>query len=335
MQAPVNTLAAPDWAVTMFSFTTELITARRTPSQLFEDLLDSQVTDQIEIDAPQYFTSYPRINGTEAAELREIVERRGARLSILGIYNDAASRHTGHFSLDEAEDYVADQIRAAADMGFRATRIMFGIEAALLERIAPHAEKHGIPVLQEVQGSAKPDGQAFEAQLRNLDRIGSDKLGFVFDLSACMPELPVTFLESLRRDNVPTDVVKYLEEEWPTQPGTLVQARLESLTAKLNITPATRARLAMPFGRFGHSQVSEWREHLDRFQAIHLKYWDVEDKGDRVSGPIGDLRREFGAIDYEGVITSEWGGHEWFRPEDPTAIEMSKRHRAVYDSALG
>ncbi|VXC24861.1 conserved hypothetical protein [Arthrobacter sp. 9AX] len=329
-----NTLAAPDWAVTMFSFTNELIRGERTPLQLVEALLDAQVTDQIEIDAPQHFVSYPRINATEASELRRLMERRQARLSILGIYNDAGSRKDYRFTLDQAEAYLADQIRAASEMGFRATRIMFGVDAPLLKRIAVHAESYGLPVLQEVQGVIRPDSPEFVRQIETLDQIGSDKLGFVFDLSACMAGLPVTYLESLRREGIPTNVVTYLEQAWHTEPAARVQERLERLTADLNLNAATMARLGMPFGRFGHSQVSDWREHLGRFSAIHLKYWDLFDEDHRVSKPIADLRREFGAINYKGIVTSEWGGHEWSSPEDGTPIEMSLGHRALYDASL-
>lgn len=329
----MSVLEATDdsWAVTMFSFTSSLVRGERTPVQLIEDVVDAGLATTIEVDAPQHFATYPDFDAEEVEALRSVVARRGIRLSMMGVYNDAGSRRESAFTLEESVRYISRQLEVASELGFIGARIMFGLDPALLEKLAPEAERHGVPLWQEVQGGARPDGAEFERQREAIQRIGSDKLGFVFDLSACMAALPVTYLEALRREGVPNDVVQYLDDEWPTGETTRVRSGLDARLESLDLPPSAMLRLSMPFGRFGNSSVADWRDALGEFDAVHLKYWDVEDDDRRVSQPLADFRREFGAIGYTGVLTSEWGGHEWL---DDDGFGMTRRHRALFDRAV-
>ncbi|MFF2050314.1 hypothetical protein ACFVU2_01815 [Leifsonia sp. NPDC058194] len=316
----------------MFSFTTELVRGDRSPLELIEDVLASGVTDTIEVDGPQCFTSLPVFPPEEVTAFREMVDRTGVGLSMLGVYNDRFTRPGHVFTAQEGADFISGQLASAAALGFRDTRIAFPTDPEVLRLVAPSAEEHGVRLLQEVQGAATPDDliRALEA----VDRIGSDALGFVFDLSACMPALPLTYLEALRRDGVPSSLVSYLDDAWRADSLDSMRQRLAELSQDLPLAPAARTRLSMPFGRFGRTTVADWRPLLSHFDAIHLKFWDLEDDELRVSAPIADVRQEFGAIGYDGVVTSEWGGHEWFELAEHGGQEMSVGHRRLYDESV-
>jgi hypothetical protein len=71
--------------------------------------------------------------------------------------------------------------------------------------------------------------------------------------------------------------------------------------------------------RFGRSHASVITEVLPWVGAFHLKFWDLDDSDDRVSGPIRDLGAVLRGTGFSGTLCSEWGGHEWL-DDDPTEI---------------
>jgi hypothetical protein len=83
--------------------------------------------------------------------------------------------------------------------------------------------------------------------------------------------------------------------------------------------------------RFGRSHARDLQDVLPLVGAFHLKFWDLEDDGGRVSRPIRDLGRLLGSEGFTGTLTSEWGGHEWLR-DDPTV--MTRQHLALAARSL-
>ena len=65
--------------------------------------------------------------------------------------------------------------------------------------------------------------------------------------------------------------------------------------------------------------------------AFHLKFWDLDDTGGRVSRPIRDLGAELARTDFRGTLCSEWGGHEWL---DDDATRTTRAHLALARTAL-
>lgn len=216
-------------------------------------------------------------------------------------------------------------------MGFEGARIAFGLAPELLGPLAERAEQHGVSLLQEMQGGLRPESESFQRQVEAVEAVGSTALGFVFDLSACMPELPVTYLDALLREGVPQEAVAHLNAAWRDSTPDSLKAELGEWLSDASVPPPGRARLSMPFGRFGNTSVSDWREFLPSIRGVHLKYWDLEDAYGRISRPMAKLTKELNKVGYCGALTSEWGGHEWL-PDDP--IVMTQGHRRLYAQAV-
>ena len=328
-----TTLADPNWAVTLFSFTTELV-AGADPNAIVETLANGAGIRRIEIDGFQHFAGLPRIGEAEAAEFRDLVGRLDLELTELGIYADLALHRDRLLTVDETVDYLADQVDSAAKLGFPAVKVMFGIDPAIQRGLLPTLERHGIPLYQEVQGPVRVDSPELDRQREFAAQHGIGLLGFVFDSSACMPAVPVTYLEELRSSGVPDSAIRLLEEDWAGDRTGTVRAEFNRLTAEARVPPSLHPLLAMPFMRFGSSTVAEFGDFLPEISIVHLKFWDLEDADGRVSQPIADLRRELGTIGFDGPITSEWGGHEYLDSDEYTPLDMTRRHRALYDDAI-
>ncbi len=83
--------------------------------------------------------------------------------------------------------------------------------------------------------------------------------------------------------------------------------------------------------RFGRSDATVIADVLPWIGAFHLKFWDLDDSDDRVSGPIRDLGALLRGTGFSGTLCSEWGGHEWL-DDDPT--QMTRDHLALARRAL-
>jgi len=83
--------------------------------------------------------------------------------------------------------------------------------------------------------------------------------------------------------------------------------------------------------RFGRSDATVISDVLPWVGAFHLKFWDLDDADDRVSGPIRDLGALLRGTGFAGTFCSEWGGHEWL-DDDPT--RMTRDHLALARRAL-
>ncbi|MFC0681567.1 hypothetical protein ACFFGH_27375 [Lysobacter korlensis] len=328
-----RTLADPNWAVTLFSFTTELV-AGADPNGIVETIATEGGIRRIEIDGFQHFPGLPRVGDAEAAEFRELADRLDLELTELGIYADLALHPDRLLTMDETVQYLADQVASAAKLGFPAVKVMFGIDTAMQEGLLPHLERHGIPLYQEVQGPVRIDSPELDRQREFAAQHGGGLLGFVFDSSACMPAVPATYVEELRANSVPESAIRLLEEDWAGDRSGQVRGEFTRLTAEAGLPPSLHPLLAMPFMRFGSSTVAEFRDFLPEVSIVHLKFWDLEDADGRVSRPIADLRRELGAIGFDGAITSEWGGHEYLDPGAYRPLDMTLQHRELYDRAL-
>jgi hypothetical protein len=330
---PDATLADPNWAVTLFSFTTDLV-AGVDPNALVQKIATEAGIRRFEIDGFQHFAGLPRIGDAEAAEFRELVRRLELELTELGIYADLALHGDRLLTVEETVQYLADQVESAAKLGFPAVKVMFGIDPAIQQGLLPTLERHGIPLYQEVQGPVRIDSPELDRQRKFASQHGNGLLGFVLDSSACMPAVPVTYLEELRTNRAPDAAIRLLENDWAGDRTGTVRAEFTRLTAAAGLHPSLHPLLAMPFLRFGSAPVAEFRDFLPEVSIVHLKFWDLEDADGRVSRPIADLRRELGAIGFDGPVTSEWGGHEYLDAGEYTPLDMTRRHRELYDGAI-
>jgi hypothetical protein len=324
-------IADPAWVVTLFSFTGTLLEARQRPDQVLGAVLDAGLCRRIEIDAPQHFRSYPAFD--DAAELdrtREVLERYSARLTVLGCYHDASPAPGVFRDHTESVDLLERQIRAARRLGAWGVRLGLGYAPEpVLTALVPVLEETGMIWVEEVQGPCRPDGEQLHRRLELVERLATDRVRFLLDLSLCMPALPTSYVAALQRADAPPALIDRLLEAWNAADHAAVSAllrpeldRADSALASLYVTPLTR---------FGCTTVADWRWFLPNVAAVHLKYWDLDDAAGAVSTPIRELRAALADAGFTGTFCSEWGGHEWMPDADPIAMTLG--HRRLFDTA--
>lgn len=318
------------WAVTMFSFTRELMRGHLGATELLVHLRKSGVARSFEIDGFQHFATLPEVDRREATAFRTAVDEHDITLTQFGVYDDLFIDPRSAADTGSRVAYIARQIESASRLGFTSVKIAWGLEIEILEALRPHLDRLGMSLNQEAQGSIRATSPDLARRVELALRF-PDQFGFVFDLSACMYGLPVTYLEDLRRLGVAEEAVRLLEDEWPMGGDSIRGAVFDAAGA---ISPDAQLRLSMPFGRFGNSNVSEFRDFLAFVDVVHLKFWDLEDRAGIVNSPIRDLARELKRTGFAGPITSEWGGHEWLPAASADGESMTRAHREVFRSAI-
>jgi alkanesulfonate monooxygenase SsuD/methylene tetrahydromethanopterin reductase-like flavin-dependent oxidoreductase (luciferase family) len=84
----------------------------------------------------------------------------------------------------------------------------------------------------------------------------------------------------------------------------------------------------------GKTSVTDWTEALPLVKGVHLKFWDADDEGAAISGPMGELIAALEALGFNGYFTSEWGGHEWLDSSVPSAT-MVAAQKKIFEQIVG
>ncbi|HEY7274048.1 MAG TPA: hypothetical protein VH502_15050 [Actinoplanes sp.] len=323
--------ADPAWVITLFSFTGVLLEARRRPDEILTGILEDGMARRIEIDAPQHFRSYPAFEDAELGRTRDLLEQYGARLSVLGCYHDASPAAGVFLGHNQSVDLLERQIRAARRLGAWGVRLGLGyVPEPVLTELVPILEAADMVWVEEVQGPCRPDSEQLLRRLELVESLATDHVRFLLDLSLCMPALPTSYVEALDRHGATPALIASLQDAWAAADhraaATLLRAELAAARS-----PQLASLYVTPLTRFGCTTVADWRWFLPNVAAVHLKYWDLDDRNGAVSTPIRDLRAALADIDFAGTFCSEWGGHEWMSDADPAA--MTRGHRHLFDAA--
>ncbi|MDQ0675255.1 hypothetical protein QFZ36_002816 [Pseudarthrobacter siccitolerans] len=310
-----------------FNWTPDIITARQSAHDIVTGIADS-VAKTIELEPGLVWRSFPAPHDAEVDELRDALAAKGGSVSIVGASLDDFTP-TERRPLQQRLDFLVPQIHAAQRVGAHGIRLPIGQAGTeLLTLVQPLLHELDLVLFEEIQGQQAPGSPAVEPALEAIDALGDDHVRVLVDVSMLMPALPVTYLEKLRQGGMPQDFMRRLENDW-RDPATI-----DAVTALLrsgNVPPPIHTLYMNLLIRFGRSDAADLQGILPMVGAFHLKFWDLDDDGGRVTEPLRDLGGLLGRNGFSGTLTSEWGGHEWLQ-DDPT--EMTRRHLAMAEAAL-
>jgi hypothetical protein len=311
-----------------FNWAPEITAARRTARDIVTGIAGS-VAKTIELEPGLLWRSFPVPQDVEVDDLRLSLDAKGGRVSIVGASLDDFTSADGRRSLQARLDFLVPQLHAARRVGASGVRLPIGQAGAeLLTLVQPLLHELDLVLYEEIQGQQTPENPAVAPALDVIAGLADDHVRVLVDISMLMPALPLSYLDELRRGGVSSELLQRLENDWrdPTS--------LDAVTAMLRsggVPPQVHTLFMNLLIRFGRSEASDLQGILPLVGAFHLKFWDLDDDGGRVSQPLRDLGTVLGTNGFKGTLTSEWGGHEWLQ-DDPT--EMTRRHLALTESTL-
>ena len=322
------------YAVTMFSFMNEILSAKQTTNEIMTDYLESGISKIVEIDAPIHFRTFPNISDAEISAFRAIIDAQGGKLATMGAFSDRAISRTEFRSKTELESLMDLQLRAVQKLGGTGIRIGAGmIENELLKFAVRTAEQLDLCVMVEIQGTQTPDSQVVSELLELNSSLQSPAFSLLMDTSALMGTLPLGYLHALEESGITKDQINEIHEHWGKESLNDLRGWLIGKYISQNISPLTRGLLLNLISRFGWSKPSDWREIYPLVKSVQLKFWDLDDENQKLSGPMSELVKELAALNYQGDMTGEWGGHEWHTLKLP-ALDALRWHKGIYDSVI-
>ncbi|GEK87408.1 restriction endonuclease subunit R [Microbacterium aerolatum] len=322
---------APTWplAASAFNWTPDLIRAESGATEIAVGIVSDGIAPIIEVELGQLWRSFPVPSDAEAESLRDALAAAGGRVSIVGASIDDWAAPTRRRDDDERMSFLLPQLRAAHRLGATGVRLPIGQSGvALLERLLPELHDLDLVLFEEAQGPQTPSSPAHRAHYDTIAHFDDPHLRLLVDISMLMPALPVTYLDRLRRSDLPASFVDRLESDW--QDPATSDAAVALLRAGA-VPPDVHTMFMNLLVRFGRSDAADLRDVLTFAGAAHLKFWDLHDADDRVSRPVRHFASELRTAGFTGSLTSEWGGHEWL---DDDAADMTRRHLDLVRAAL-
>ncbi|MBF4460855.1 restriction endonuclease subunit R [Pseudoclavibacter sp. VKM Ac-2867] len=321
-------------AASAFNWSPELMVADRTSPEIAASIGASGVANVIELEAAQTWRTFPDPTDAETSSIRSALDATDTSVSIVGASLDDWLTATTRRSEDERYEFLLPQLRAAERLGAEGIRLPLGQAGpALLERLLPRLHEHGLTLYEELQGQQSLDKPQNAAAVEAVAAMDDTSIRLLLDISMLMPSLPPSYLARLRAGGVDASLVDALEHDWRS-PATLdaVQASLRGGT----VPPQVHTLFMNLVIRFGRSDARELREILPLVGGVHLKFWDLDDTGGRISNPIREISAELAAVGFTGTLCSEWGGHEWIdslTPEQATRSHLALAREAISEGA--
>ena len=315
------------WAVTMFSFTNEILDGRTSALDLIDQVLSRGITKHIEVDGPMHFRNFPNPPASEIADLKALLAKHGAGISLIG---GAADRAISASRLVDSATVVASvkqQLALAADLGAFGLRLMVGgLTLAELQEVAPVAEALNVKILFELHGVMSPESKLARDCLQLVKDVNSTHVRLMFDSSLFMTEMPLVLKTALGKVGVPN--VDELTDKWAN--STLEEFRGWLLPQVEIYPPKFKSMLPTLLSRIGHAKPTEYDDYIEYIESVHLKYWDIHED----QTPTRELLEYLDQHNYDGYLTSEWGGHEWDSLKDNSAFTQTETHKELVERSF-
>jgi sugar phosphate isomerase/epimerase len=287
----------------------------------------------IEVIGYQAWRGFPAISADDERAFRSAVDAHGLRPVALGVYTDLFRRPGRPMTEDDAFEDIAPQLAAAARLGFAQVRAPLGMADGLLRRVVDEAERLGLVVTVEVQGTNAPDSPPVVEVLELQRATGTAHLGFTIDFSLTTAALPVAFGSALRRLGLAGPDVAEVHRIWSTDDP--IGQRIGAALAVLRGQPNEAALSTLVAGilmRSGRWRPADWADVLPLARHAHAKFFDPAVESVRASHAT--WLSALADVGYTGAVVSEWGGHELLDRADADALAVTRAHHNLLDELV-
>ena len=312
------------FGTTLFSLTPDWRAGADLPSVL-DRVVAAGCGPALEVIGHQAWRGFPQLSAGDERAFRDAVDRLGLRLTALGVYTDLFRRPGRPMSEDEAFEDIRPQLATAARLGFPLVRATLGMSPSLLRRVADQAERLGLVLTFEVQGTTTPDAPAVVELAELQTATGTPHVGLTLDFSLSTPSLPDAFCSALVRQGLSVAQVAAIHQAWAQDAplGPRIGAALAALSGH-PAEPYISNLVAGIFVRTGRQQPADWAALLPLVRHAHAKFWDPDVES--VRGPHGTWLAALQHAGYAGAVVSEWGGHELLERSDADALTVTCTH---------
>ncbi len=312
---------------TLYAFTNAWHRRELTLPQLLAKVAALGLGPGLEVIGYQTFRGFPHVSDDDAARFKDLVAEHGFTPSCLSINADMAIRRGTMMSIDEAVAYHVPQIEAAAKLGFPLVRCQFAAPAEVLVRLLPLADKHGIRMGPEIHAPLGPNSPPVLAYREAYAKANSPLLGFIPDFGATARAVPPSYLDSLRAQGMPEDLMQIAFEVWalPKDPG-FKRGEFARRVEPFKAPPEAVSALSVMFNILSPGQPDMWDELMPQVIHVHGKFYDFDENGSEPAIPYEEILPRFERAGYQGFMSSEWEGH-MYSPD--AGFDFVVKHQAL------
>ena len=309
---------------TLFSLTPDWRTGE-SASSILQRVADAGCGPALEVIGHQAWRGFPNVSADDERAFRDAVDRLGFEPVALGVYPHPFRRPGAAAGLDEMVADLTAQLETARRLGFPIVRTHLGLDPALIRRVAAEADRLGVVLTFEVQGTATPDAPAVVDVLSLQQETGSPHLGLTMDFSVSSRSLPGVLDTAFRRRGLAEDAIAAVHRSWAEDSP--IGRRIGTALAQVVGHPQEQALtvlVAGVLGRCGRTEPADWAEVLPVVHHAHAKFWDPD--VEEVREPHGAWLDALDAAGYRGAVVSEWGGHEMLDRAEADALTVTRAH---------
>lgn len=323
----------PRLGLTLYSLTNEWQQRLYTLDEMVARVAEWRLGPAVEAVGFQSFRDYPDVSDETARHFRGLLERHGLTPSCLSGNADIGRRRGRLMSPDELTAYVERQLVSAQKLGFPVLRIQHSVGPAVMERLAPLADRFKIQIAAELHSPLVADHPAVIELRECYDRLGTPYLGFVPDFSSTMTAVPEGHWSNLRDAGAPEALINEAKAIWITErPAAEKFGALAEAAARHGAGPDLLGGLNRSLTMFGHAPVAQWTSLLPYARHIHGKFYWVDEAGREPSIPYPELMALLKQTGYQGTLSAEWEGQAFV--EDPIGFQQVQAWRAMCDRLL-
>ncbi len=312
---------------TLFSLTPDFRAGQST-SSILQRVADAGCGPALEVIGAQAWRGFPNVSADDERAFRSAVDTFGFQPTALGIYPHPFRRPGAPMGTDEIVEDLTAQLEAARRLGFPIVRTHLGMEPELLRRTAAEADRLGVVLTFEVQGTATPDAPAVVDVLTLQQETGSPYLGFTMDFSVTSRGLPDVLDRAFRRNGLAEEAIAEIHRIWALDLpiGPRIGRALALVAGHPQEQPLT-VLVAGVLGRCGRTEPAEWTDVFPLVHHAHAKIWDPDVEA--IREPHGAWLAALDAYAYAGAVVSEWGGHEMLDSTEADALTVTRDHLAL------
>ncbi|RVU02275.1 sugar phosphate isomerase/epimerase [Novosphingobium umbonatum] len=312
---------------TLYSLTTQFHAREYSFEELVRKVAADGIGPGLEVVGFQSIRGFPKVSDEFAERFAALIEETGLVPSCLGINADLRIDPDRPMSEDESLAYHIGQLEAAARLGFPLVRYQYPAGPAVIERLAPTAEKLGVKLGLEVHAPHHANHPDILAYREMYERVGSPYLGFIPDFGATARAVPPSFFEAQADNGVPADLIELAKDYW-ARAGEPYERRDAYIADARGRGFADRHIMALViiFGLFSRATPESWADIMPQVIHIHGKFFDFDDNGQEIAVDYERILPVFVAAGYDGFMSSEYEGHMW---NDADGFDKIRRHHAL------
>ena len=163
----------------------------------------------VEIIPDQMIPGYPNISAEFLKQWHGWMEKYGRTPVCMDMFLDWNKFKGRVMTEDERVESITLDIVNANKLGCGVIRVIHDVEPAILERLAPTAEKYGVKLALEIHAPSYYDSELEQRLIAMFERVQSPYLCFTLDLGVFVKRLPRVITERFLRDGMKKELVEY------------------------------------------------------------------------------------------------------------------------------